>query len=70
MNRRTALTLIAALPLAARLQAETRPTAKTRGVLGRNHGLMFEFGGMLQSWRTAANGDDTASDYLGLGHNR
>lgn len=70
MNRRHAIGLLAALPFAARLDAQTRPTAKTRIVLGRDHSLMFELGGSMQSWRTAGNADDTASDELGLGDNR
>jgi alpha-tubulin suppressor-like RCC1 family protein len=70
MNRRHALSLLAALPFAARLDAQTRPTAKTRVALGRDHSLLFELGGSMQSWRTAGNADDTASDELGLGDNR
>ena len=70
MTRRHALALLTALPFAARLDAQIRATAKTRVVLGRNHGFMFEPGGTLHSWRISGNGDDTASDYLGLGHNR
>jgi alpha-tubulin suppressor-like RCC1 family protein len=70
MNRRHAISLLAALPFAARLDAQTRPTAKTRVVLGREHGLMFEVGGAMQSWRTVSNAYDNAGDELGLGDNR
>ena len=49
MNRRQALSLLAALPLAARVSAQTRSTAKHRVALGRR-GLLIEPGGTLKSW--------------------
>jgi alpha-tubulin suppressor-like RCC1 family protein len=70
MNRRQALSLLAALPFAARLHAETRATPKTRVVLGHSHGFLFEPGGTLQSWRLLEDQDDGALAALGLGHNR
>ena len=70
MNRRHAISLLAALPFAARLDAQTRPTAKTRVVLGLNHSLMFELGGSMQSWCTVPNPEEIAEDELGLGPNR
>ena len=72
MNRRQALGLIAAFPFAARLDAltQTRGTAKTRVVPGVGHGLLFEPGGVLRSWRMLDTPDDLAPPWLGLGHNR
>ncbi|HTG89605.1 MAG TPA: hypothetical protein VL914_05400 [Vicinamibacterales bacterium] len=70
MNRRRALTLIAVIPFVARLDAQTRTTARTRVVLGRDHGLLFEPGGTLKAWQISETGDDLATDWLGLGHNR
>jgi alpha-tubulin suppressor-like RCC1 family protein len=70
MNRRRALSLLAALPLAARLNAQTRATPRTRVVLGTLHGLLFEPGGSLDAWRLVEDPDDSALDALGLGHNR
>jgi len=70
MNRRQALSLLAAFPFAARLDAQRRAAAKTRVVLGPSHGLLFEPGGTLESWRLVEDPDDSALDALGLGHNR
>ena len=70
MNRRRALALIAALPFAARLDADTRTTAKTRVVVGLGHGFLFEPGGPVESWRISEVPDDLAPNWLGLGHNR
>src|SRR5262245_47999075 len=72
MNRRHALALIAAFPFAARLDAAsgTGATSKTRVVVGVDHGLLFEPGGTLKSWRIAATPDDLAPPWLGLGHER
>ena len=72
MNRREALLLLAALPFAARAEAQTRPTAKHRIVLGAAHGLLLEPGGTLKSWSTnrGAGEQPPAANALGLGHNR
>ena len=72
MNRRHALSLLAALPFAARLDAQTRVTSEHRIVLGGFIGLLIEPNGSLQVWNTNtahANGSE-AEDVLGLGHNR
>jgi alpha-tubulin suppressor-like RCC1 family protein len=71
MNRRQALSLLAALPLAARVSAQTRSTAKHRVALGR-WGLLIEPGGTLQSWSANGSTGDSvpAEEVLGLGHNR
>ena len=52
MNRRHALSLLAALPLAARLDAQTRSTPQHRVFLsdGHLHGLLLAPDGTLQSW--------------------
>jgi hypothetical protein len=39
MNRRQALALLAALPVATRLEAQTRATARHRVFFGGGHGL-------------------------------
>lgn len=70
MNRRQALTLLAALPLAAHLRAQTRLTAQHRIALGAGHGFLLEPGGSLQAWHTGAQLDGHAPGALGLGHNR
>jgi hypothetical protein len=72
MNRRQALSLLASLPFAARVNAQTRLTPKHRIVLGGVVGLLFEPGGTVQVWMTNyahADGYD-AVDVMGLGHNR
>ena len=57
MNRRQALSLLAALPLAARVSAQTRSTAKHRVALGR-WGLLIEPGGTLKSWSANSGAGD------------
>ncbi len=72
MNRREALSLLASLPLAARLQAQTRPTAEHRVVLSQGHGFLIGPDGTLKAWVNApgAREEEAAPDVLGLGHNR
>lgn len=72
MNRRHMLALLAAIPWAARVDAQTRSTARHRVVLGGAWGLLIEPGGTLKSWSVNANaaGEGPAEDVLGLGHNR
>lgn len=72
MNRRQALSLLATLPCAARLAAQTRLTAQHRVVISITHGFLLEPGGSLKSWACNPGGrdDQPASDALGLGHNR
>lgn len=69
MNRRQALMLSAALPLAARIHAQTRPTSRRRIVLGDGHAMLFE-GGTLATWLTWVHEAGPAPDCFGLGHNR
>lgn len=71
MNRRQALTLLAALPLASRLDAQTRATSAHRVFLGGGHGLLLAPDGTLQSW-LHFNGreEEPAPPVLGLGHER
>lgn len=66
MSRRQALACLAALPLAARLRAQTRLSPQHRVMLGITHGLILEPGGTLQAWHMGA----ANTDALGLGHNR
>ncbi len=72
MNRRQALSLLATLPLAMRVAAQTRPSGRHRVVLGASHGLLLGPDGALQSWstNTGAGEQPPAGNVLGLGHNR
>jgi alpha-tubulin suppressor-like RCC1 family protein len=72
MTRRELLALLAALPYAVRLEAQTRPTGKHRIFLGQGHGLLLAPDGTLQSWSLnhSAMRPYEAQDALGLGHNQ
>jgi alpha-tubulin suppressor-like RCC1 family protein len=72
VNRRQALSLLATLPLGLRVEAQTRPSARHRVVLGASHGLLLGPDGGLQSWSTnvGAGEQPSAGNVLGLGHNR
>lgn len=71
LDRRQALALLAALPLAARAgQARIRATAGHRVFLGAGHGLLLDSAGTLQAWHTGRQLDEKAVDALGLGDNR
>jgi hypothetical protein len=72
MNRRQALSLLAALPFATQLSAQTRATSRHRVVLGGVTGFLIEPDGTLQVWMTNSAHRDgyEAEDVLGLGHNR
>lgn len=72
MNRRQALSLLAALPFVSRLDAQTRPTAKHRLFLGGHYGLLLSPDGTLQSFSiSGASGQrHEAADILGLGDAR
>jgi alpha-tubulin suppressor-like RCC1 family protein len=72
MTRRELLALLAALPYAARLEAQTRPTAKHRIALGQLHALLLAPDGTLQSWslNTGVTEPQEALPALGLGHNQ
>jgi alpha-tubulin suppressor-like RCC1 family protein len=72
MNRRQALSLLAAAPLAAsRIWAQTRPTAQFRVFMGSgNHRLLLEPGGTLQAWLISDPRNGLAPDWLGLGDSR
>ena len=50
MNRRQALSLLASMPFAARLQAQTRSTAQHRIAIAQTHGLLLAPDGSLKSW--------------------
>jgi alpha-tubulin suppressor-like RCC1 family protein len=72
MNRREALAMLAALPLAARLRAQTRATALLRFAVSLTHGLLLEADGRVKSWaRSPGQPEESpALDALGLGHER
>jgi alpha-tubulin suppressor-like RCC1 family protein len=74
MNRRHALTLLAALPFGVRLGAQTRATAQHRPFIsgGHFHGLLLGPDGTLQSWfaNEGAGRELAAPDSLGLGDAR
>jgi alpha-tubulin suppressor-like RCC1 family protein len=65
------MALLAALPLATRVRAQTRATAKHRVALGR-WGLLIEPGGTLKSWSANGAGQEAvpAEAVLGLGHDQ
>jgi alpha-tubulin suppressor-like RCC1 family protein len=72
MNRRQALSLLGALPFAARLGAQTRATGQHRIALAQGVGLLLEPGGTLKVWGcnpgTSLDRPSPADDELGLGH--
>jgi alpha-tubulin suppressor-like RCC1 family protein len=71
MTRRELLALVATLPYAARLAAQTRATGQMRVAVSPTHGLLIEPGGTLKSWwnTNGATADEEvqAHDALGLG---
>jgi alpha-tubulin suppressor-like RCC1 family protein len=72
MNRRQALSLLAALPFTARVAAQTRSTAQHRIAIAQTHGLLLEPDGSLKSWGydVGQGSGEPAEDKLGLGHSR
>jgi alpha-tubulin suppressor-like RCC1 family protein len=72
MNRRHALSLLAAWPFAARVGAQTRITAEHRVFLSGRHGLLLGPDGTLQVWSmNPGRGEQPpAEDVLGLGDDR
>jgi len=68
LNRREALSLLGALPLAARLGAQTRPNSQFKVFLGGGHGLILEPGGTLKAWLSSDRNDSSYPSWLGLGH--
>lgn len=72
MNRRHALSFIAALPFAARLQAQTRASARHRIALSQTVGLLLDPGGTLKVWGqdpgASENEPQPAAYRMGLGH--
>jgi alpha-tubulin suppressor-like RCC1 family protein len=72
MNRRQALSLLAALPFAARVAAQTRSTAQHRIAIAQTHGLLLGPDGSLKSWGydVGQSAGEPAEDKLGLGHSR
>jgi alpha-tubulin suppressor-like RCC1 family protein len=74
MNRRQALSLLASIPLAARLQAQSkiRATAQCRVVVSHDTGFLITPDGSLHAWHNAASAreEEEAPDRLGLGHAR
>jgi alpha-tubulin suppressor-like RCC1 family protein len=71
VTRRDALALLAALPFAARLQAQTRSSAELRFAIATTHGLLIEPGGRLRAWGKdpGQREGQPAANALGLGHN-
>lgn len=73
MNRRHALSLLAALPFVARLGGQTRATAQHRIALSQGVGLLLEPGGTIQAWGSnpgsSLDRPSPAEDRMGLGHN-
>ena len=71
MNRREALAVLAALPFASRLLAQTRSSAQLRFAISVTHGLLLEPGGRLWAWGKDPGQSEgqPAANALGLGHN-
>lgn len=69
VSRREALSLLAVLPFAARLEAQTRPGPQRRVILGPTHGFLLDPGGTLETWVLREAHSGMAPDWLGLGHN-
>lgn len=73
MTRREMLALMATLPFAARLTAQTRATGQLRIAVALTHGLLIEPAGTLKSWwnpaTTTADEEVEADPALGLGRN-
>ena len=57
MNRWQALALLTALPCAARLGAQIRPTLRHRVILGVAHGFLLEPGGTVKAWLSQERSD-------------
>ena len=71
MNRRQALSLLAAFPFAARAWAQTRATAGHRLFIGTAHALLLGPDGTLKSYDMSGNRDQVpAHPCLGLGDER
>src|SRR5262245_51698331 len=68
LTRRQAMAALLALPLGARLAAQTRPGPKHRVILGFTDGILLAPDGTLHMW-VRRPGFDTAPSSLGLGHN-
>ena len=69
VSRREALSLLAALPFAARLDVQEQPGPQRRVVLGSTHGFLLHPGGTLETWVLREAHSGMAPDWLGLGHN-
>jgi alpha-tubulin suppressor-like RCC1 family protein len=68
-TRRQAILTFLALPLGARVAAQTRPGPRRRVILGNSEGLLLGADGSLSMWARHPVSDGTAPDSLGLGHN-
>ena len=69
ISRRTALSLLSALPFAARAAAQARPQALRRVFPGWDHALILEPDGTMEVWtRYMGGGGNNASGEMGLGH--
>jgi hypothetical protein len=71
MNRREMLAIIATLPSATRLMAQTRATGQLRFAVANTHGLVIEPAGTVKSWMNdpsaGADVETEAHNALGLG---
>lgn len=65
------LTLLAVLPFATRLRAQTTASAQLRFAIATTHGLLIEPGGGLRAWGRDPGQSEgqPAANALGLGHN-
>lgn len=69
MTRRQAMWVLLALPLGARLTAQTRPGPRHRVILGNGEGMLLAPDGTLHMWVRNRVSNGTAPSFLGLGHN-
>ena len=70
ITRRQAMANLLAVPLAARLAAQSRPGKNRRVVLGNGDGMLLLPNGTLQMWVRKPSSDTEAPSSLGLGDNR
>ncbi len=68
LSRRQVMAALMALPLGARLAAQTRPGPRHRVILGNGDGILLAPDGTLHMW-VRSPGADAAPSSLGLGHN-
>lgn len=69
VTRRTALSLLSAIPIVGPVDAQVRPAPLRRVFPGSNHALILEPDGAMKGWGYLPVGLVNRSGELGLGHN-